>query len=103
MNRNERKLALQKEINDRSQSLKETAEGYKTIGKDALLIGGIIVLGYTLFRVFSDDDNEEENTNTDNKPSLLSSTLRATASSLVLALAKDKLEDFLSQMNKDDE
>lgn len=98
MNRNERKLALQKEIDDRSKSLKKTAEGYKSFGKDALLIGGVLVLGYTLFQIFSNEDDEEgEVTGENKKDSILTSTLKATASSVLLALAKDKLEDYLSQ------
>lgn len=96
MNRNERKLALQKEINDRSKSLKETAEGYKSIGKDALLVGGILVLGYTLFQLFSDDESEEEATG-EKQDSLISATLKATASSVLLALAKEKLEAYLDK------
>lgn len=103
MDRAQKKLALQKTIDNQTQSLLGKAEGYKSLGKDALLIGGVLVLGYTLFNLFSDDNSDETANNVkEPKESMISAGLKGVATSLMLAVVKDKLMDFIATLDKDE-
>ncbi|WP_341228529.1 hypothetical protein [uncultured Arcticibacterium sp.] len=103
MNRNEKKIALNKQINDFTEDLKSKAGGFKNLGKDALVIGGIIVAGYSLMKLFTEDEDETQEISTEaESPSIFSSALKGAASSILLAVAKSKLTDYLEGLNEEE-
>ncbi len=101
MNRSEKKIALNKQISDISDDLKNKASDYKSLGKDLLIIGGILVAGYTLSRILIDsDDSQEESVELkENTSSALGAALKGAATSVLLALAKQKLTEYLQNQN----
>ncbi|AWV98651.1 hypothetical protein [Arcticibacterium luteifluviistationis] len=103
MNRTEKKIALNKQINDFTEDLKSKAGGFKNLGKDALVIGGIIVAGYSLMKLFTDDEDESEEVSSEvESPSIFTSAIKGAASTILLAVAKSKLTDYLESLNQDD-
>lgn len=102
MNRNEKKIALNKQINDFTEELKSKAGGFKNLGKDALVIGGIIVAGYSLMKLFTEDNESDEPSSERESSSIFSSALQGAASSVLLAVAKSKLTEYLESLNQED-
>lgn len=103
MDRAQQKLVLHKKIEDTTEALKQKAQDYKELGRDALLIGGVLVLGYSLFQLFSDDDEEQEIETTEKSESFISSSLKGVASSILLALAKEKLMEYIESLDKNEQ
>ncbi len=108
MNRTEKKIALNKQINEFADDLKSKAGDYKHLAKDALIVGGIVLAGYAISRLFTDEDEEESEerqaVNVNTEPSIFSSALKGVATSVLLAVAKSKLTDILENyMEREDE
>ncbi|MGR3809872.1 hypothetical protein [Jiulongibacter sp. NS-SX5] len=103
MNRTEKKIALNKQINDFTDDLKEKASDFKLLGKDALIIGGIITAGFALSRLFVDDEEQGSEEKIEPGDSIFASAFRGAATSVLLALAKQKLTDYLESMNEENE
>ncbi|MCR9065871.1 MAG: hypothetical protein NXI00_18010 [Cytophagales bacterium] len=108
MNRTEKKIALNKQINEFADDLKSKAGDYKHLAKDALIVGGIVLAGYAISRLFTDEDEEESEekqaVNVSTEPSIFSSALKGVATSVLLAVAKSKLTDILENyMEREDE
>ncbi|UBM59780.1 hypothetical protein LAG90_03850 [Marinilongibacter aquaticus] len=102
LDRNERKLALEKQVDDFTEKLKSRADRFSNVGKDALIIGGLITLGYVLTKLMDDDDEEPETpAKSDRSESLIFSTLKGVATSVLLAMAKDKLVEYLNSLKED--
>lgn len=102
MDRAQQKSLLNKKIEESTELLKQKAQDYKNLGKDALLIGGILLLGYSLFQLFSDDDEEIEEVEEKSKDSFISSGLKGIATSVLLAIAKEKLMDYIESLDKNE-
>jgi hypothetical protein len=106
LNRTEKKIALNKQISDVTEELSDKATGWKNLGKDALIIGGIAFAGYTLMRLFSgeEEENEVEAKVYQKEPdSVLFSAIKGAAASALLAVAKSKLTDYLENMSSNNE
>ncbi|MFT6879776.1 MAG: hypothetical protein ACI9QN_002691 [Arcticibacterium sp.] len=101
MDRNEKKIALKKQIQDSTKELQGTAESLKDLSRDLLVVGGILVAAYSLMKVFQ---SNEPNTNDtlieiDNEPSIVASTLKGVATSVLLAIAKNKLSEYIENLD----
>lgn len=99
MDRAQQKFILNKKIEDSTEALKEKAQGYKDLGKDAVVIGGILVLGYSLFKLFSDDEEEIDQPKSS---SFLGAGLKGLASTVLLAIAKEKLMEYIESLDKNE-
>lgn len=104
LNRTEKKIALNKQITDFSDELKEKASDFKIIGRDFLIIGGILTAGFALSKMF-EGNSEEAESGEKIQPgdSIFASAFRGAATSILLALAKQKLSDYLESLDKDEE
>lgn len=103
MDRTEKKIALNKQINDIMSDLKDKAADVKILGKDVLIIGGLVVAGYALSKLLTGEDEEESGTSAAKEPSVLSSALKGAATSILLAVAKQKLTEYLENLNEESE
>jgi hypothetical protein len=104
LDRNEKKIALHKQINDVTEELSDKATGWKNLGRDSLVIGGIVLAGYSLMRLFDstiEENKSEENASQNGPDSILFSALKGAAASALLAVAKSKLTDYLDNLNAD--
>jgi hypothetical protein len=111
-NTTNRKTELQQSSDDYKQMLEEKISDLKTdasrIGKQALVIGGSIAAAYLLLEMIlpADDDEIETKNNLSSvtpivverpkESSWLSKSLQTMATTALLALAKQKLSDFLA-------
>ena len=96
MDRLEKKMLLQKKLEDSSKELKDTVDDFRTIGKDVLLIGGVLLLAYALF-LFLSSESEKEKENS----GIWQNGLKGIVVSTLLALAKEKLQEYLQQGEED--
>lgn len=100
MDRAEKKAALNKQINEATREIKERANDYKSKGKDALIIGGIIVAGYAISKLLSSSEKSElpapPEASVEEKPSVLGAALKGAATSIVLSVVQKKLMDYIS-------
>ncbi len=104
LNRSEKKMALNREIDEIIEDLKGKASDYRILGKDLLIVGGILVTGYALSRLLSGDESREETNETHiaEKPSAFSSAITGMATSVLLAIAKQKLMEYLQNLSEED-
>lgn len=104
MDRNEKKIALNKKISDFTDDLKEKAGGLKNLGRDALVVGGILVAGYALMRVFNSGNEEDvEETQASDKDSIFFSAAKGLATTVLLAIAKAKLTEYLDSLTAEED
>jgi|GEM_PF-2936536 len=104
----DRKAALQNTIQSASDSIERQIGGYKSIGKNALIIGGIVLGGYALSRIFSTNDKEDDEDALLAEPkkeesSFVGAAIKGMATTLLLTLIKDKLLDFIEQQTNRNE
>lgn len=116
-NTTNRKIELQQTSDSYKQVLEEKIGDLKSnasqIGKQALVIGGSIAAVYLLLEMIlpADDENEIETKNKlssvtpivverQNESSWLTKSLQTMATTVLLALAKQKLGDFLATQTK---
>ena len=104
--RNERKELLQESVNKYLEAIETQIGDLKKVGKNTLVIGGVIVAAYaitelllpaatpkrnrTLPIVVEEEQNEEE--------SMIWAALKGAAMSLLLTIAKDKLLGLMENM-----
>lgn len=100
MDRLEKKMILQKKLEDKTKELKETADDFKSIGRDVLLIGGILLLAYALFLIMSEDEEESDKTPSLTK-GILGNSIKGVLISTFLAIAKEKLQEYLNDKNEE--
>lgn len=109
--REDRKKALQDSVNKYLEEIEEKVGDVKKIGKNTLAISGIVLGAYLLTRLLlSDSDEDESTTSNELVPvkkdnvgeSILWSSLKGVATSVLLALAKDKLVDIIDHLTKQD-
>lgn len=98
VDRAEKKEALNKQINEAAEEIKQRAVKYKSKGKDALIIGGIVVAGYAISKLLS-SSNTKETVNPEllkeEKPSVLGAALKGAATSILLSVVQKKLMDYI--------
>lgn len=104
----DRKAALQNTIQSASDSIERQIGGYKSIGKNALIIGGIVLGGYALSRIFSSDDKEDDDEailaeSKKEESSFVGAAIKGMATTLLLTLIKDKLLEFIEQQTNRNE
>jgi hypothetical protein len=105
----DRKAALQNTIQSASDSIERQIGGYKSIGKNALIIGGIVLGGYALSRIFSSNDKEDDDDEAilpqpkKEESSFVGAAIKGMATTLILTLIKDKLLDFIEQQTNRNE
>lgn len=110
--RDERKELLQESVNKYLEAIETQIGDLKKVGKNTLVIGGVIVAAYALTElllpaankrpsktlpnnalpVVVEDENDEED-------SMIWSALKGAAMSLLLTIAKDKLLGLMENMN----
>jgi hypothetical protein len=80
-------------------SLKEQVGDVKTIGKNALIISGVVLTTYFLVDSLLGDSDEDENKppSPNNTDSVLGSMIKGIATTALLALAKEQLMKFLDK------
>jgi hypothetical protein len=104
LNRTEKKIALNKQISDFSDELKEKAGDFKILGRDLLIIGGILTAGFALSRMFDKDEPESKKEELIQPgDSIFASAFRGAATTVLLALAKQKLSEYLKSLNEDEQ
>lgn len=101
--REQRKSQLENVIANASKAIDGQLGEYKDKGKNVLIIGGIIVAAYALSRVFSDSEEEEVEIKKPEESSFFGSALTGIATSVLLALAKNKILELIEQLNQDEE
>jgi hypothetical protein len=100
--REERKELLQESANKYLEAIEMQIGDLKKVGKNTLVIGGVIVAAYALTELLLPSQKqktsseplllvEEEN----ESESIVWAALKGAATSLLLALAKDKLLEFM--------
>lgn len=106
MNRNEKKIALHKQINDFTEELKEKASGFKNLSRNVLVIGGILLAGYSLMKMFQSDEEEpgkEPLIKRETPNSIFFTAVKGAAISALLAIAKVKLTEYLERLSSENE
>jgi hypothetical protein len=106
LNRTEKKIALHKQINDSTEELNEKASGFKNLSKDVMVIGGIILAGYAVMKMFQSDEDEHEIEPRSYEPqseSMFLTAVKGAATSALLAIAKVKLSEYIESLSSDNE
>ncbi|WP_337043156.1 hypothetical protein [Emticicia sp. 17c] len=112
-NREERKEVLQESIDKYLGAIETQIGDLKKVGKNALVIGGIIVAVYALTELLL-PEGEKRETTTEPEPlpvapepekahdSMLWATMKGVATSVILAIAKDKLLQIIDHLTTKD-
>lgn len=111
-NREERKELLQESIDKYLGAIETQIGDLKKVGKNALVIGGIIVAVYAITELLLPEGKEEKQ---DSEPlaiaepepekegdSMLWSVLKGAATSVLLAVAKEKLLELIEHLTTKD-
>lgn len=108
LNSEERELKknkLKSSIDEISASLTNQLDDKKELGRKVLIAAGIVVAGYSISQLLlssSNDDDEIEEKNTkskNNSEPFVINMLKGVATSVILSLAKTKLEKMISDFN----
>lgn len=108
LSREERKQALQDSVNKYLEDIEEKVGDVKKVGKNTLAIGGIVLGAYLLTKFLLSDSEEDEavvskelaiKPQKDHSESILISSLKGVATSVLLAVVKDKLLKVLETNN----
>jgi hypothetical protein len=102
-NKEDKKSQLEKVIKSSTEALQNQLGDYQAKGKNILIIGGIILAAFALSKVFGDDDIEEVETQKSKESSFLGSVITGMATSVLLALAKNKILEVIEQLNSNEE
>ncbi len=100
LNRTERKILLNQKIKQSEAELDEKLDQYKSVGKDALLIGGILVAAYAIMKLVS-SENRKEDKGIKNEDSVVFSAIKGAALSFALGIAREKLLGIVDQMTNE--
>jgi tRNA A37 N6-isopentenylltransferase MiaA len=97
--RSERRMALQTTADRYVEAIQEQVGDLKTVGKNALIIGGVVLVGYFLTELLLPNADEESTEPTEprrNKAdiegdSMMLSMIKGVATTVLLAIAKERL------------
>jgi hypothetical protein len=113
-NRDERKEFLQESVNKYLEAIEVQIGDLKKVGKNTLVIGGVIVAAYAVTELLLPSANQRNNasgnallpiTNYEEKEegdSIVWSALKGAAMSLLLTVAKDRLLGLLHNLSTND-
>lgn len=113
-NREERKELLQESVDKYLGAIETQIGDLKKVGKNALVIGGIIVAVYAITELLLPEGEQEKRANeplllTEPEPvkekggdSLLWGALKGAATSVLLAVAKEKLLELIDHLTTKD-
>ncbi|RXK49649.1 hypothetical protein [Aquirufa rosea] len=89
---------LSSEVGEIKQQIKEK-------GSQVLLIGGVLLSAYLVYSLFSDSDKSEKKSKPESKEggSFLGGAIKSYAIALALSLAKDKLLEYLQQLEENNQ
>lgn len=104
-NRDQKKSKLENIIKSSTDAIENQLVDYKDKGKNALVIGGIIVAAYALSRLFVDKDEPEEIKTVDSpkETSFLGSAVGGVVTSVLLTLAKNKILELIEHLNDNEQ
>lgn len=104
-NRDQKKSKLENIIKFSSDAIENQLVDYKDKGKNALVIGGIIVAAYAFTRLFDDEDEPVEARTIDspNESSFLGSAVGGIVTSVLLTLAKNKILELIEHLNENEQ
>jgi hypothetical protein len=108
--REERKELLQESANKYLEAIETQIGDLKKVGKNTLIIGGAIVAAYAITELLLPDAKKQTTNDAalplvreeDEGESMIWAALKGAATSLLLALAKDKLLDLLNNFTTND-
>ncbi len=108
--REERKELLQESANKYLEAIETQIGDLKKVGKNTLIIGGAIVAAYAITELLLPDAKKQTTNDAalplvrqeDEGESMVWAALKGAATSLLLALAKDKLLDLLNNFTTND-
>ncbi len=101
--REQKKSQLENVIQSTSKAIENQLGDYKDKGKNALIIGGIVVAAYAFSKLFTSSDLIEEEKSENEGSSFLANALTGMVTSVLLTLAKDKILGIIEQMNQNEE
>jgi hypothetical protein len=108
--REERKELLQESANKYLEAIETQIGDLKKVGKNTLIIGGAIVAAYAITELLLPEAKKQTTNDAalplvrqeDEGESMVWAALKGAATSLLLALAKDKLLDLLNNFTTND-
>lgn len=101
--REQKKSQLENVIQSTSEAIENQLGDYKDKGKNALIIGGIVVAAYAFSKLFTSSDQKEDEKSEDEGSSFLTNALTGMVTSVLLTLAKDKILGLIEQMNQNED
>jgi tRNA A37 N6-isopentenylltransferase MiaA len=107
-NRTERKEALKESVDKYLEAIETQIGDIKQVGRNALVIGGVVVAAYALTQLLLPAENSEEealpinNRHEDEGDSLIWAAVKGAATTLLLTLAKEKLMDLIEHLTQSD-
>jgi hypothetical protein len=107
-NRTERKEALKESVDKYLEAIETQIGDLKQVGRNTLVIGGVIVAAYAVTQLLLPpaNDNEEvephNNYQEDKGDSLVWAAMKGAATTLLLTLAKEKLMDLIEHLTQQD-
>ena len=101
--REQKKSQLENVIQSTSKAIESQIGDYKDKGKNALIIGGIVVAAYAFSRLFSSSDEKEDEKVEEEGSSFLGNALTGMVTTVLLTLAKDKILGLIEQMNQNED
>lgn len=101
--REQKKSQLENVIHSTSKAIESQLGDYKDKGKNALIIGGIVVAAYAFSKLFTSSDEIEDEKGENEGSSFLGNALTGMVTSVLLALAKDKILGLIEQMNQNED
>lgn len=101
--REQKKSQLENVVHSTSKAIESQLGDYKDKGKNALIIGGIVVAAYAFSKLFTSSDEIEDEKSEGEGSSFLGNALTGMITSVLLTLAKDKILSIIEQMNQNED
>lgn len=107
-NRTKRKEALKESVDKYLEAIETQIGDLKQVGKNALVIGGVIVAAYAITQLLLPSERKENevlplnNHREEEEESLIWAAMKGAATTLLLTLAKEKLMDLIEHLTQQD-
>lgn len=103
-NRDQKKNQLEKIVESSTDAIQSQLVDYKDKGKNVLVIGGILLAGYAISRLFVEKEDEEiAPLEVKKESSFMGSALTGMVTSVLLALAKNKILELVEQLQHNEQ